>query len=608
MEMARRFFSFCKVTAPDTELQILAFPVLVVLLASFSFLLGGCCTPWQWWLSVVGVLAWPWIAKRGVPKALAADLMFLAILVILWCLVPLTLDAVRNPDSGNYHLPTIRLLARGWNPVRDPEAMAILRQLGLERDGMTYFSVAFLPKTAGIFDACASWFCNDPMSVTLPLKFFLFVGVIVAAVRAFPKPWPCGILVAMVLANFAPPESHVDNCLALASGGLLLTMLENIQARRLRFLPLFAFTFWMLTLKLPGCVAAFGFWIIFSGVFLVENKKQTKTVIPRLALMVALLTVVAGLASFNPYGTSLRDHGHPLYPLQSVDPERHPIRNIAGDCKVGNDDWKKMGYFGRLFNSYTLPSVVRAYYNRKLARNDFAPHQYVWDMSFNDTGKMSPLSKQRRFRIWIPLLILLVLPGRRFLGGMMVFGLMALPGEYMGIERYYPWIPAFKAVALGSTIGWLAERKLPWAKRIVCAGSAVILVWFSVCSGRTMVGMFRAKVRELKTPRNVVFACLRRGPVIPLDYPMEGKPRYPEGRTQRNNVILLFDSLGRNDVIVDTRPPGQIDGLDRTQFGYYVESISTENSPEQKPGQMPGRLWRVESTVRDYVAMLWNRF
>ena len=123
-----------------------------------------------------------------------------------------------------------------------------------------------------------------------------------------------------------------------------------------------------------------------------------------------------------------------------------------------------------------------------------------------------------------------------------------------------------------------------------------------------MVGMFRAKVRELKTPRNVVFACLRRGPVIPLDYPMEGKPRYPEGRTQRNNVILLFDSLGRNDVIVDTRPPGQIDGLDRTQFGYYVESISTENSPEQKPGQMPGRLWRVESAVRDYVAMLWNRF
>lgn len=603
--MVRRFILSYKAAMPVLETQILAFPVLVVLLATASFLLGGCCTPWLWWISVATVLAWPWCRRRPIKEALIVDCCFLAILVLLWLLTPMTLDAVRNPDSGNYHLPTIRLLVRGWNPVRDPEATGVLADLGLEKEGMTYVSVAFLPKVAGVFDACSAWFCADPTSLTFPLKFFLFAGVVFAAVRAFRETWLCGIVSAIAVVKLAPVESHVDHCLALASAGLLLTMLENRKAGHLRFLPLFVFTFWMMTLKLPGCIAAFGFWAIFSSTYLVTHWTTSKVTITRLAIMVVMLTVAMGLTSFNPYGTAFRDHGHPLYPLRSVDPERHPIQNIPADCKVGNDDWKSMGYVGCLFNAYVMPRFVRGYYNRKLHRTDFAPHQYVWDYSFHDTGKRSPLRLRERIWLWLPLIALFAIPQCRLFGAMMLFGLMALPKEYMGLMRYYPWIPALKAIAIGSLLAWVAGRRVVFEKA-VNVSMAIFLLYVFAVSAKEAFSVFRLKVHEMETSRSVVYACLRNGPRIPLDYPLEGKPRYPDGKTQMNNAILLLDSLGRNDTIVRSRPPGQIDGLTVTRFGYYIESDNIEGTRPMRKTFLD-KILLLGKTATDYFGILWRR-
>ena len=108
------------------ERQILLFPVLVVLIVSVTFLFGGRCAAWHWWLSVLAVLTIPFTCSSCMSwDAVKSDCFFMMFLIIVWILSNVFI-ATGGHDQNIYHFPAIRMLSLGWNPVYSatPEALS----------------------------------------------------------------------------------------------------------------------------------------------------------------------------------------------------------------------------------------------------------------------------------------------------------------------------------------------------------------------------------------------------------------------------------------------------------------------------------------------------
>lgn len=558
------------------EIQILAFPLLVVFLACTSFFFGGHCAAWQWWMTVIPVLVVPLVRRRW-QVALSADILFVCVLLFFWCLAPWMLDEAQYTDNMKYHLPTIRLLVLGWNPVLDPQAFGILERLGLEPDGQAWVSVAYLAKTAGVFNACASFFVCDPLAITFPIIVFLSVGTLFSAIRCSSRHPLLGVLAALALLRWALVTTYVDEALAIASGGLLFAMCASLERGKILPLQLAAFTFWMVNCKLSGCAAALAFWSVFAVAFAVKYGIRESLQAARTCALTAVCVFLASsVVSFNPYGTSLRDSGHPLYPLTTIDEARFPRMNIPADCKIGNDDWRRMDYWGNWFNSYTSPKLVRAWYNRKLGRKDFSPHQYIWDYSWPGSGKLSPLPHKSRIAIWASFLALLAFRKWRFFALSLILGLSVFPKQYMGYLRYYPWLAAFESCALLAVLEWIAQCRSwnPFLRRASFA-AAVLSILFPMALHRLFD--FRDKTRELGVNRpEVTTSYGTKKWMVPDTFDLEGKPLYPEGKAHMNNAILLMRAIGRPNTEVRFRPAGEIDDLVKTRFGYYIDSSDAD--------------------------------
>ena len=595
------------------ERQILAFPVLVVLLACVSFFFGGHCAAWQWWSAVAIVLILPWFTRDS-RVALVADGAFVLLLIILWCVAPMVYDATLNTDYPRYHLPQIRLLIYGWNPISDPTADTISQTLGLRYEDMSYMHVAFVAKTAAIFSAVAYHFTGDATALTYPLVLFLFVGVGISMLRLVRSINPtcgwCSLLFAGMVYFWhrVPSHLYVDATLMLSAAGLLLTMWHSIRVQQIGWLRLSVFTFWMMNIKLPGCAAAFVFWLVFAGIVLWRERNFFWRYMSRFAITGCVLVVLMCIASYSPYITSWRDYGHPLYPFKTADQDKYPQHNLTGDFKVGNADYKQMGYWGEFFNAYLSPRLVRSYYNLKLNRDDFAPHKYAWDGSYEDTDVRAPLSVKERFVLWIVFAVLLMFSETRFLAVMYAISFFVVPREFFGFTRYQPWFTVFNVVAFIKVVSFMLDRL---SRHTLCIMLAQVCLLIFVA--RALVGGIYTKGLAIVTKHEWLSESFDKAYVcfVPPKSPlqpnpdMEGKPLYRSGSPHLNNVRLLFRLIGRSWIDIDTLPRGMTAGYHETFLGYFLPG---EENPIRKFTMKDKIVQQFKSWLQIYPESLFRRF
>ena len=537
-------------TRPETVAifarQVLVFPLLVVLLACVSFLFGGTCAAWQWWTAVAAVVLVPFARRDQWRTALRAAGLFALLLFALRCLLPPILwDISECDDMSSCHLPMVQLLIEGWNPVEDPTAETIVSSLGLDIWGMAPLHVAFMPKTLAVFSAVAYSFIGDPRALTFPLPAFLWLGVLLAAMRLF-RGFPKWALVSSLIGvlPIVAWQMPVDLSIAYASCGLLLTMQNALRKKETDWLALTIWGAWMVLVKPNG---AFGF-LVFFLVFAVESFRQgqmgRKVLAARLAACLASLVVLAVIVLWNPLGTSWRTFGHPLYPLRTIDADRFPVKNLTWDFDVGNDDCKKMGKAGLLAHAYLSPRATVAYYRWKLKKPCFEPASIPW------THPEYPNSSVRVGLLALFVVLLLLKRGRPWAIAAL-FLLCLTPARYIGFTRYTPWLSALGCLATAFASEWAAskmESRLAdgMTKAFAVASSLLIVSW--CCNHARDVECIAAEDVQMREQIRPRFS-------VPQETVREWAPfgKNASGRVDQltyrdNQCRLLVKELGREAV------------------------------------------------------------
>lgn len=425
------------------ERQVLVFPLLVVLLACGSFLFGGRCAAWQWWIAVATVVLVPFVRKDRWRAALGAAGLFTLLLFALRCLIPpLVWDDPACVDIPVYHQPMIQLLIEGWNPIADPTAENITAALGLDLWGMAPLHVAFLPKTMAVFSAVAFSFIRDPFALTFSGPFLLWLSVFLLVIRLFRGLTRLALGAALVFVlPMVDAKMFVDLSMSFASCGLLLSMHDSLREKKCDWLALAVWAAWMMNLKLNGVLGAFVFCAVFAAATIWKNRTEWKIWIARFAAFGCVLVALWGFVSWNPLVTSWRTYGHPLYPFKTVDAERFPVKDLTWDLGNGNDDYREMGKFGLLANAYLSPKATVSFYRWKTGRADFEPDCEWWSLNVFPSDSV-------RAGIWLLFAVLLLVPDGRLwaLAGLVL--LVSVPDRMTGYTRYQPWLSALGCLAV----------------------------------------------------------------------------------------------------------------------------------------------------------------
>ena len=532
------------------ERQVLIFPLLVVVLACASFLFGGTCAAWLWWMAVAAVVAAPFVRKDRRRAALEAAGLFALLMIALRFVLPLFLwDSTERPDLPTCHLPTIQLLIEGWNPVADPMAEEITASLGLDPWGMAPLHVAFSMKALAVFSAVAFAFVGDPYALTFPLLVFLWLGVLLAGLRTFRgfARWALVAALVFVLPMVAW-RMPVDLAMAFASCGLLLTMLDALRRKDCDWTALAVWGAWMATLKLNGIMGL----AVFATAFAVAKTwKGPRDVRKRFAAHFAAWgTVVllgAGLVSWNPLGTSWRTFGHPLYPYWTVDAERFPVQDLAWDLQNGNDDFRAMGRAARLAHAYLSPRATVALYRCKLGRPDFEPECEWWNLEVFPDGRV-------RAALWLMFAVLLFLPaGRPFgIGGLLLLALV--PDAMVGYTRYQPWLSALGCLAV-ALAAERAEARLD--ARLACGLSMAVAAVLFLAAAFAWPDWARNaawKAKEASTVRERIRPPFWGDPKARYEASFRARDfvaRYNYLTCMENRTKLLVRQLGREGTIVE---------------------------------------------------------
>lgn len=438
------------------ERQVLVFPLLVVFLACASFLFGGHCAAWQWWAAVGAVVGVPFLKRGGWRTALMAAGLFAGLLVTVKCFLPPVLwDNASFPDTRFYQLPMVQLLVEGWNPVVDPLAHGITAKLGLDLWGMAPVHVAFLSKTMAVFAAVAYRFVGDPTGLTVLGLAFLWLGVALQAMRLFHGVPRWVVLAALIwVLPMVPGGVFVDVSLAFAACGLLFSQVDALRQKQCDWLALSVWTIWMTNIKLNGMLAAVVFWIPFVATMLWLKRHEWPRLLPRFALFGFGMALALCIISWNPFITSWKAYGHPLYPFKTINADKWPVQDLTWDFRVANDDYHAMGKMGIWVREYVSPRLSEAYYRWKLEKDDFAPQRPWYPME---------TTPQIRLAFWIVILLLLAHPRGRWIGvgGLLLTGI--IPSDKIGYLRYQPWISSLGclAVALSAEHAFQSLRQ-PW--------------------------------------------------------------------------------------------------------------------------------------------------
>lgn len=530
-------------TAAIFARQVLVFPLLVVLLACASFLFGGHCAAWQWWIAVTAVVLVPFVQKDHRRAALGAAGLFALLLIALKFVIPFFVwDSTERPDLPTCHLPMIQLLIEGWNPIADPTGEGVTASLGLDLWGMAPLHVAFSAKALAVFSAVAYTFTGDPLALTFPLLVFLWLGVLLTAVRTFRGFARLALVAALV---FVLPmvawRMPVDLAMAFASCGLLLTMLDALRRKECDWNALTAWGAWMATLKLNGALGLAVFAAAFAVAKIRKERGERKRWAVRFALWIAAVAVVAGLVSWNPLGTSWRMFGHPLYPYRTVDAERFPVQDLAWDLQNGNDDFRTMGKAGRFAHAYFSPRATIALYRWNLGRTDFEPDCEWWNLEVFPDWRV-------RAALWLVFAVLLFLPAGRPLGigGLLLLALV--PDAMVGYTRYQPWLSALGclAVALGAERAEerIDARLVRWLS--VAVAAALVLAAAVRCGEWSRNAAVKAK--EAVTVRERIRPLFWGDPKARYEASFRSRnfaARYNYITCMENRTKLLVRQLGR---------------------------------------------------------------
>ena len=524
--------------------QVLVFPLLVVILACASFLFGGTCAAWQWWMAVAAVVLVPFIRHDRLRAALGAAGLFALLLFALRCLIPpMTWDDNTCVDMPVYHLPMIQLLIEGWNPVSDTMAEEITTSLGLDLWGMAPLHVAFLPKTMAVFSAVAYTFVRDPYALTFPLPAFLWLGVFLYGVRIFRgfSRWALAAALIFVLPMVAW-RMPLDLCLAFSSCGLLLTIQNALRGKKCDWLALAVWTSWMMNLKFNGVLGAFVFCAAFAAATIWKNRTGWKRWISRFAAFGGVLILLWGLISWNPLGTSWRTYGHPLYPFKTVDCERFPVKDLTWDLQGENDDFFKMGKLELMAYAYIAPESTIRLHRRLLRAPEFNP-SCVWWHAVDFPGNRA------RLGIWALFVALFLLPsGRLFaIGGMIL--LLLVPNHMIGYTRYQPWLSALGCLALVYAAEWAENRLSPCLRNAgIFVTAFSIVCYLALGIGGKNSSIIECKAKENAIDRQLVVSSFWPPPIAYYRqsfFCSRFVPRYHYLRCMGNHAKLLFKELGK---------------------------------------------------------------
>ena len=458
------------------ERQVLVFPLLVVCLACTSFLFGGRCAAWQWWAAVGAVVGVPFLKKGGWRKALGALGLFAGLLVLLkGILPPMLWDNSACVDMNMYHLPMIQLLIEGWNPVTDAFAEGICSSLGLDIWGMAPVHVAFLQKTMAVFAAVSYQFVRDPTGLTIPGLTFLWLGLALQILRLYRGAVRWGALAALIwVLPMVSLRMFVDLSLAFASCGLLFAMADALNRDRFNWLQLGVWSIWLATIKLNGVMAAAVFWGLFASIVLWRKREKWHVWLGRFSVLGLVVASLSAVIAWNPYVTSWKTFGHPVYPFMTADEERFPAQDPTWDMRLANDDYKGLGRAGLWAYHYVSPELVKAAGRWVTGRKDFSPESTLYSDQY--------ISVHVRPWLWALWAVLLILPKGRLwgIGGLLLT--FCAPWEKIGYPRYEPWLSALACLALVLLLErfftrYSRRRGMALAGVLTCLAIASVVPW-----------------------------------------------------------------------------------------------------------------------------------
>lgn len=424
------------------ERQMLFFPVAVTLLAMVTLLCGGSVQVWQWWCAVALVCGGTVWAQRGCPKrAVAAVVSFLLVLGAVWLFAAVQADRGQH-DPVAYHLPAMRLLMEGWNPVYAATPEALAETMGVNPWEMWFWHVLTMPKSAWIYSAVAAKFTQAPMALSFLLYPFLLATAAAAVWRFFGdrRLW-MKLLALWVLWAVTPTafSTVVDHAHTFGAIGLLAGMGCVLKGDRPDWTSLVIHSFWMASSKQIGALSCVIFWALFSCVWLWQERLRFWPIVRRLTCCAAVIGALLCVVGVSPYLTMWVHYGHPFYPVKTADEVAHPAINIVQDFEHRNADAQAMGHVGLFVNAYVSPSLAKAYYRWKLGKETFVPMGWTW-VQGGTVG--APMLGTTRGPLLICFVILFLLGGRveRLMGAGLVLGLFLMPTVMLGYLRYVLWV------------------------------------------------------------------------------------------------------------------------------------------------------------------------
>lgn len=517
----------------DLECPILVFPVLVVMIVAITFLFPyGHCGAWQWWLAVILTIALSFYRAKEWCKGVMVSIAFLLVLVAFWIFGCVILFGGYR-DALAYHMPAIRLMTEGWNPVWQSTLESISDFSGFSSDYVNAYHMISMPKVVWYFDAAAYYFFNNPYNLLFPLAPFLLIAVMYVLLDVFRNVGAGARLVVAAIAVWSIPDIiyGVDAVVALSALGLLMLLYDNIRAGRWSWLRLIVFTFWMATAKQTGLLHCCVFWCVFVCVNIL--KKQW-TCAKNAFILGSIVLMLFTVASVSPYLSSYINYGHPLYPKYSFNEERFPTINLTGDFLIRNDDAATMGHLGSYVNAFVSAKVAQYYYQLKTGKEEFKPWVVVWDqIGCGGTGAPTKMW----FRVFfLGLVLMLLIYGGiegRFIAISVILGTLAMPTEMIGYIRYTPWavgavifcVPLFYRTKL---CHWFSKFKVPLVILVLTFFLSIPLIHLSYyVDDAYMV----SELLEMASPKFIIHADVGPGSRI-----VDGVASY---RAMLGNVILL---------------------------------------------------------------------